>query len=102
MMPLTIGGPQTDAPDLGELFDKSLENRRLLEQASALKGSLGCFYDERLAGSDFWLSRQGHGVGFRDRNLGDIGDRLHEAAREYHQLNVQPDKTRGGIEYIFI
>lgn len=88
MLFLTISGPQTGAPDLGELFDKPLEDRRLLEQAYTLKGPLSCFYDEWFAGSDFWFSRQGHGVGFLDRNLGEVGDRLHQAAREYHQLDV--------------
>ena len=28
------------------------------------------------AGHDFWLTRNGHGVGFQDRNLGAIGERL--------------------------
>jgi len=28
------------------------------------------------AGSDFWLTRSGHGVGFWDRGLGELGDRL--------------------------
>lgn len=34
------------------------------------------------AGHDFWLTRCGHGVGFWDRGLGDIGERLSEAARK--------------------
>lgn len=28
------------------------------------------------AGHDFWLTRAGHGVGFWDRGLGELGDRL--------------------------
>lgn len=42
-------------------------------------------YDEQRAGSDFWFTRNGHGVGFWDRDLGfhdelgDIGTRLSEA-----------------------
>src|ERR1700722_11654535 len=28
------------------------------------------------AGHDFWLSRNGHGSGFWDRGLGELGDRL--------------------------
>lgn len=34
------------------------------------------------AGHDFSLSRNGHGVGFFDRGLKEIGDRLQKAARE--------------------
>lgn len=30
------------------------------------------------AGHDFWLTRAGHGVGFWDRDLGELGDQLSE------------------------
>lgn len=33
------------------------------------------------AGHDLWLSSRGHGTGFWDRGLGDLGDRLHEASK---------------------
>jgi len=33
------------------------------------------------AGHDFWLTRDGHGTGFWDRGLGELGDRLSEAAQ---------------------
>lgn len=33
-------------------------------------------YDLAQAGRDFWFTRCGHGVGFWDRGLGEIGDRL--------------------------
>jgi len=35
------------------------------------------------SGHDFWLTRNHHGAGFWDRGLGDIGDRLTEAAKNY-------------------
>lgn len=34
----------------------------------------GC--NARQAGHDFWLTRNGHGAGFWDRGIGDIGDTL--------------------------
>jgi hypothetical protein len=37
--------------------------------------------DMQHAGHDFYLSREGHGTGFWDRGMGDLGKRLHEAAR---------------------
>ena len=40
----------------------------------------GMAYDEASAGHDYWLTRNGHGVGFWDRGLGAVGDRLSEAA----------------------
>lgn len=44
-------------------------------------------YDETQAGRDLWFTSQGHGVGFWDRNLGDIGDKLSDAAR-YHEAQA--------------
>lgn len=38
---------------------------------------------EARAGHDFWLTRQGHGTGFWDRGLGEIGDKLTDACKSY-------------------
>ena len=40
------------------------------------------------AGHDFCLSRNGHGTGFWDRGVGDLGDRLHEAAKVYGSASL--------------
>ncbi len=34
-------------------------------------------------GHDFWLTRNGHGAGFWDRGLGDLGKRLTDASKVY-------------------
>ncbi len=34
-------------------------------------------------GHDFWLTRNGHGAGFWDRDLGELGDRLTKLAEEF-------------------
>jgi hypothetical protein len=34
-------------------------------------------------GHDFWLTRNGHGAGFWDRGLGDLGDKLSAAAKTF-------------------
>lgn len=39
-------------------------------------------------GHDFWMTRNGHGVGFWDRGLGDEGDALSEIAREFGEAHV--------------
>lgn len=39
--------------------------------------------DPAQAGHDFMLTRNGHGAGFWDRGLGDVGDDLSDAARVY-------------------
>lgn len=40
------------------------------------------------AGHDFWLTRNGHGVGFWDRGLGEVGDRLSDAAHVYGGVDL--------------
>lgn len=49
--------------------------REELDEALDTGQTIG--YDERRAGNDFWFSRNGHGTGFWDRDLGESGDRLH-------------------------
>lgn len=43
-------------------------------------------YDDESAGRDFWFTRNGHGVGFWDRGLGEAGDLLTAAAKKYNTL----------------
>lgn len=55
-------------------------------------------YDESRAGHDFWFSRQGHGGGYSNRDLGDVGDvgdRLQKAAQEFGE--AYPEVARGWI-----
>ncbi len=40
------------------------------------------------AGRDFWLTRNGHGAGFWDRGLGELGDRLTRAAHAFPEVNL--------------
>lgn len=54
-------------------------NRELLESATEYGSNFN--YDSENAGHDFWLSRNGHGAGYFDRDLGEIGDALQAAAR---------------------
>jgi hypothetical protein len=55
-------------------------------------------YDEQSAGRDFWYTRNGHGVGFWDRKLGDIGDVLSNIARKWGSV----DLYRGDDELIYL
>jgi len=43
----------------------------------------GEFSDLELSGHDFWLTRNGHGAGYWDRGLGEIGDKLTKAAKTF-------------------
>lgn len=38
------------------------------------------------AGQDLWFSSQDHGIGFMDRDLGEVGDRLHNACNSKHYV----------------
>ena len=44
--------------------------------------------DVEQAGHDFWLTRNGHGAGFRDRGLGERGKRLTDAAHAYGSCDL--------------
>lgn len=55
-----------------------IESNADLVATAAEKGMAG----EEL-GHNFWLSQNGHGTGFWDRGLGEIGDLLHEAAKKF-------------------
>jgi hypothetical protein len=39
-------------------------------------------------GHDFWLTRNRHGVGFWDRNLGGLGEQLTTHARKFGELSA--------------
>lgn len=40
------------------------------------------------AGHDFWLTRNGHGAGFWDRGLEEVGDRLTAACKTYGNMDL--------------
>ncbi len=45
-------------------------------------------YGEDQAGQDFWLTRNSHGSGFWGHKLGDVGERLTNAAHSYGEFNL--------------
>lgn len=44
-------------------------------------------YGAERAGRDFWYTRNGHGTGFWDRNLGPVGDELTKQAKTFSELS---------------
>ena len=42
--------------------------------------------DDSQIGHDFWLTRNGHGAGFWDRGLGEVGERLTKASKVYGEV----------------
>ena len=51
------------------------------------------------AGHDFALSRNGHGTGFWDRGLGDLGRRLNDAADAWGEVNPWEPEDGSPVEY---
>ncbi len=59
------------------------------EAAELLEEAYGRGYSEERAGHDFWLTRNGHGAGFWDREeleTGELGERLSDAARRFGEV----------------
>jgi hypothetical protein len=46
------------------------------------------WYSMECAGHDFWLTRNHHGAGFWDRDLGDVGERLTDAAHAAGEVDL--------------
>lgn len=68
--------PETESAMRADCADFLRAYLDLISQAMEAKPG----YSIEQAGHDFWLTRNGHGVGFWDRGLGAIGDELTEAA----------------------
>lgn len=45
-------------------------------------------YGEERAGHDFWLTRNHHGAGFWDGDLGEVGKKLTELAHSFGEQNL--------------
>jgi hypothetical protein len=62
------------------------EDCRIFQYQNRLPEYHSQWSDEEMAGHDFWLTRNGHGVGFWDRGLGEVGDRLTEASKRFGEV----------------
>ena len=68
--------------DLDKFVEEMECHPELLEQYEELGGT-----PEQFA-HDFWLTRNGHGAGFWDRGLGDVGDKLTEMAETHGSCDL--------------
>ena len=57
-----------------------------VENYGTICQALGDNYTWEHAGHDFWLTSQGHGAGFWDRGLGEVGDILTDSADGYSDM----------------
>lgn len=65
-------------------IDAYRDVKTFMEKAGSLLDGI----EPSQVGHDLWLSRNGHGAGFFDRGLGDVGDTLQDIARGMGQKNV--------------
>jgi len=70
--------PETLTRIISDCASFEMANKPLLDKAD--KASSGGYTLEQ-AGIDLWLTRNGHGAGFWDRGLHDIGDDLTDKAK---------------------
>lgn len=79
-----------------DVHDFLSSNKALIDEAGRIMPG----YNLDQAMHDFALTRNGHGAGFWDRGLGEVGDRLTEAAKAHGGQDLWFDATSGtlGIE----
>ena len=81
--------PLDDLHDLGDIAPETMQAMRddvaaFVAQNEALLIESG--QSEEMIGHDFWLTRNGHGAGFWDRGLGEVGDKLTAACRPFGEV----------------
>lgn len=97
--------PEALAKVIGDCKRFQEENAEALSEAYALYAPRDGFDGPALAGHDFWLTRNGHGVGFWDRSElgrngdGGVGDKLSAAARAFGEcwITVGDDEQLHGF-----
>lgn len=84
-------GNLDDFLDIDDLCPETIRKAR--EDCDAFRESAGILLDdidESQAGHDFFLTREGHGAGFWDRDHpGDIGDRLSDLCRPFGDFDFE-------------
>jgi hypothetical protein len=84
------GEPLDRSHDVDDITPESVEEARA-EVVDFLAGVWADIVDLEPAqvGHDFWLTRNRHGAGFWDRGLGEVGQRLTEAAHAYGESDLE-------------
>lgn len=73
---------------LSECLEFQSKNKKLLAQYYKRYIPKGNANVEECAGHDFWLTRNSYGVGFWDRGLGKLGEKLTEACDKFHTASL--------------
>jgi hypothetical protein len=78
--------PETLATMVADCARFQAENAIDIDRAIAFPSV--SYYDTSRAGHDFWLTRNGHGAGFWDRELGEVGARLSDASKAFGSFDL--------------
>lgn len=80
--------PLDDDYDTDDISKETVRDSKK-DVASFIKKAKGLLDDmeDTDIGHDFWLTRCGHGAGFWDRDLGDVGDKLTKIAESFGEEN---------------
>jgi hypothetical protein len=83
-----------------ECMDEIVEDcKDFLFEAAGLIKKAGMSMEQ--AGHDFYLTRNGHGAGFWDRGLGEVGDKLSDMSRPYGSFTlIGPADGSGPVDCI--
>lgn len=86
-------GEPLDLYSADDIDPKTLEAMRgdckdFIEANTALLDGL----DAEQCGHDFWLTRNGHGAGFWDRGLGEVGNKLTAACKPYGSFDLYEEE----------
>lgn len=73
--------------DLESIQIQSDQLNRFIKDALSLIPEVETYSLSDLA-HDFWLTRNGHGAGFWDRDLGPIGDKLTSLAHKFGEVDL--------------
>lgn|SRR5262245_25049507 len=78
------GTPMDENYDSSDLAPEALTSMMMdCQDFREANAELLAGIDPEQAGHDFWLTRNGHGAGFWDRGLGEVGSKLTDAAHAY-------------------
>lgn len=86
--------PLDDWATADDIAPATLEEMRddcqafLMSNHADIVAMMAAGFSPAAIGHDFWLTRNGHGAGFWDRGLGDLGERLSSDARVYGGVDL--------------
>lgn len=86
---ITDIAPETLREMISDCCDFMNGEKKLLNRAYQTRTrGYEVYGGETSAGYDFWLTRNGHGTGFWDRGLGEVGEALSKACKPYGGVDL--------------